>query len=178
VRDVTGFEAFYATHRRHVVAYCLRRTSRAEAYDAADETLLIAWRRFEDIPRGQERAWLYGVAYRVLGNQYRSTRRRRRLDARLAQAPAEPFAGPETEVVHSDEQQRLLEAYLRLSADDQEVLRLACWEGLPHAEVALALGCEVATARQKLHRARTRLAQQVERSERRRLVLARRSDDD
>jgi RNA polymerase sigma factor (sigma-70 family) len=177
VRDVAEFEAFYAAHRRHVVAYCLRRTSRPEAYEAADEALLIAWRRFEDIPRGLERAWLYGVAHRVLSNQYRSERRRRRLDAKLAQSPAEPFAGPEAQAVRTDEQERLLRAYLRLSPADQEVLRLACWEGLAHDEVALALGCEVGAARQKLHRARTRLAQQVQRSERRALAITRRSDD-
>ncbi len=42
MRDSAGFEALYVAHRGHVVAYCLRRARRPDAYEAADETLLIA----------------------------------------------------------------------------------------------------------------------------------------
>lgn len=87
MREVAGFEALYAAHRRHVVAYCRRRAAREDAYEAADETLLIAWRRFDEIPAGLERAWLYGVAWRVLANQHRGARRRRPLGDRLAHVP-------------------------------------------------------------------------------------------
>jgi RNA polymerase sigma-70 factor (ECF subfamily) len=47
------------------------------------ETFTVAWRRIADVPSGQDaRAWLYGVARRVLANHDRAIRRR--LDERLA----------------------------------------------------------------------------------------------
>jgi RNA polymerase sigma factor (sigma-70 family) len=178
VQDAAAFEAFYAAHRRHVVAYCLRRASRADAHEAADETLLIAWRRFDDIPEGQERAWLYGVAYRVLANQHRGERRRRRLGARLAHVRSDPSPDPEADVVRSEEHERLRAALLRLRPADQEVLRLATWEELPHDQLGVALDCEPDAARQRLRRARERLANDLERADRRTFALARwRSDD-
>ena len=163
MRDACAFEACYVAHRRHVVAYCLRRADRGDAEEAADETFLIAWRRFEEIPTGQERAWLYGVAFHVLGNQHRGAQRRRRLGDRLAQHRQDAFGGPESTILLAEEQQRLHSAYLRLSIDDQEVLRLAAWEELTHEQIGVALGCSASAARQRLHRARTRLAQQLQR---------------
>jgi RNA polymerase sigma factor (sigma-70 family) len=178
VRDAAAFEACYVAHRRHVVAYCLRRAHWADAEEAADETFLIAWRRFVEIPTGQERAWLYGVAFHVLGNQHRGARRRRRLDDRLARRREDAFGGPESQVLVAEDQQRLHSAYLRLSIDDQEVLRLAAWEELTHEQIGVALGCSAIAARQRLHRARARLSKQLERAERRASVLARGVDRD
>lgn len=178
VRDAAGFDALYVAHRRYVVAYCLRRSHRAEAYEAADETFLIAWRRFDEIPSGQERAWLYGVAYRVLGNQYRGESRRLRLGAKLAQVRRQDIAGPEAQAVRCEDDRVLWRAYLRLGPDDQEVLRLAAWEELSHPQIGVALGCSHAAARQRLHRARERLAQEVQRAERRTFALARRRHGD
>jgi RNA polymerase sigma factor (sigma-70 family) len=173
VREVAGFEALYSAHRRHVVAYCCRRAAREEAYEAADETFLIAWRRFDEIPEGRERAWLYGVAWKVLANHHRGQRRRRQVGDRLAQTAA-PFAGPEVELVRSEEHRRVHDAYLRLDPADQEVLRLAAWEELGHDQIGVALGCGTDAARQRLHRARVRLARQLERIDRRSLALLRR----
>lgn len=175
VRDAAAFEALFVAHRRHVVAYCLRRAPRADALEAADETFLIAWRRFGDIPAGRERAWLYGVARKVLGNQYRGARRRQQLDARLAGTTAF-VGGPEVDVIRSEDDRRLWHAYLRLRPADQEVLRLAVWEDLAHAQIGVALGCGAIAARQRLHRALARLARELERSER--PVPARRVSND
>jgi RNA polymerase sigma-70 factor, ECF subfamily len=177
VQDVAAFETFYVAHRRHVVAYCLRRASRTDALEAADETFLIAWRRSDEIPP-QERAWLYGVAYRVLANLNRGERRRRQLTLKLTRDPREVVADPEAELIRSQDQERLRAALERLRPEEQEVLRLAVWEDRPHEEVAVALDCETAAARQRLHRARERLAAEVGRSERRALTLARRRSHD
>lgn len=173
LREVSGFEALYAAHHRHVVAYCRRRTGRDDADEAADETFLIAWRRLNEVPAGCERAWLYGVAWRVLANQRRGGRRRRQLGDRMAQTAA-PFADPEADVVRSEEHRRLLDAYLQLDPGDQEVLRLAAWEELAHDQIGVALGCGTDAARQRVHRARVRLTRELERFDRRALALLRR----
>jgi RNA polymerase sigma-70 factor (ECF subfamily) len=148
------FEQVYAVHRAAILGYALRRTGSAD--DAADviaETFLTAWRRIDDMPSGEEaRPWLYGVARRVLGNQYRGEQRRsalgERLRSELAAEPAyrEPPAGLEGVAV----------AFRRLGDSDREILTLTGWEGLDAGQIAGVLGCSRNAARIRLHRARRR----------------------
>ena len=49
------FDELYQEHFRSVLAYCRRRIPEAEAYDAANETFEIAWRRIEDVPVAAKR---------------------------------------------------------------------------------------------------------------------------
>ena len=82
------FDQFYRRHHRPILAYCLRRTSREEAYEAANEVFTVAWRRSADVPAGnQALPWLYGVARRVLAHQRRSTTRFTRVTQRAAMMP-------------------------------------------------------------------------------------------
>jgi RNA polymerase sigma-70 factor, ECF subfamily len=64
-----------------VLAYAVRRTP--DPQDAADvvaETFLVAWRRLDAVPSGEQaRPWLYGVARHTLANRQRSELRRNRL---------------------------------------------------------------------------------------------------
>jgi RNA polymerase sigma-70 factor, ECF subfamily len=57
----------------------------------------------------------------------------------------------------------VLTALERLDPRDQEVLRLTAWEELTPAEAAKVLGVSSVTARSRLHRARRRLRQELER---------------
>jgi DNA-directed RNA polymerase specialized sigma24 family protein len=71
------FEQLYSAHHRAILAYCARRCSRWDAWDAAAEVFVVAWRRAADVPPAEEaRAWLIGVAYRVVANHHRGERRR------------------------------------------------------------------------------------------------------
>jgi RNA polymerase sigma-70 factor (ECF subfamily) len=49
-----------------------------------------------------------------------------------------------------------------LGADDREVLTLAAWEGLDAGEIATVMGCSRNAARIRLHRARRRLARELD----------------
>ncbi len=69
--DRRRFERVYDDCYDAIFRYCLRRTNREDALDAAAETFLVAWRRRADVPIGRELPWLYGVAGRVLANQWR-----------------------------------------------------------------------------------------------------------
>jgi RNA polymerase sigma-70 factor (ECF subfamily) len=91
----------------------------------------------------------------VLANQRRSLRRLGALRSRLrAQPPAEAPERVDLEEV--------LVALRGLRPEEQEVLRLAAWEGLTNAELAVALGCSENAAAIRLHRARKRLSEQLE----------------
>jgi RNA polymerase sigma-70 factor, ECF subfamily len=148
------FRRLFAEHHRHVLAYALRRCEqRADAEDVVAGTFAVAWRRFADAP-GEELqlAWLYAIAARVLANQRRSLRRLVALRSRLRSFP--PVEAPERV-----ELTEVLVALRELRPEEQEVLRLAAWEGLTNAELAVALGCSENAAAIRLHRARKHLTE-------------------
>jgi RNA polymerase sigma factor (sigma-70 family) len=154
------FRRLFADHNRHVLAYALRRTGqRADAEDVVAGTFAVAWRRFADAPAEELRlAWLYAIAARVLANQRRSVRRLTALRSRLRALP--PVPGEDR-----GELAEVLAALRELRPDEQEILRLAAWEGLTGAELAVALGCSENAATIRLHRARKRLAEQLAKEE-------------
>jgi RNA polymerase sigma-70 factor (ECF subfamily) len=151
------FRRLFAATERDLLAYAVRRVERAEdAADVVAETFLVAWRRLDDVPRGDEaRLWLYGVARRQLANQRRGQLRRSRLADRLrAELPAAIAGalGPEDHRVAA-----VRAALARLEEEDREILRLTSWEGLTPAEIASVLGVPGVTVRSRLHRARKRM---------------------
>jgi RNA polymerase sigma-70 factor (ECF subfamily) len=154
VSDHERFRRLFEDAYRPLLAYALRRTERmADAEEVVAETMLVAWRRHRDMPAGEEAIpWLYGVARRVLANQRRSAARRVRLERLL-----QPFTRLSTEIEEPTEVDSVIAATQRLSTADQEVLRLAAWEGLSHAEIGISLGCSENAAALRLHRARRRL---------------------
>lgn len=160
---VARFERLYSEHGRPVLAYAVRRSACAQ--DGADvlaETFLVAWRRLDDIPRGEEaRLWLYGVARRVLANQHRSERRRERLAERMRH---ELSAALDELPVRGLEPGTVREALDRLADEDQEILRLSAWEELTPREISSVLGIGHVAARSRLHRARQRLRDALERA--------------
>lgn len=160
------FRRCYAAHYRDVLAYCRRRVGEADAHDATSEVFTVAWRRIDDLPDDDgQRAWLFGIAYRVVGHNWRSRRRYSRLKQRvagIADNAATPH-DPATVVVQRAQDRRVREAVSRLRDTDQEILRLAGWEELPHAEIASVLGISVAAVDQRFHRAKKRLAREYDR---------------
>jgi RNA polymerase sigma-70 factor (ECF subfamily) len=158
------FEALYRAQARALLAYALRRVDRPEeAADVVAETMLVAWRRLDDVPPGAEaRPWLFGVARRVLANRRRGARRRHRLGERLrvdlaALLGADDLGNVETNLV-------VRAALDRLDPDDREILRLTSWEGFAPHEIAVVLGMPAATVRTRLHRARLRLREELRRN--------------
>jgi RNA polymerase sigma-70 factor (ECF subfamily) len=150
------FEELYGAHVRPLLGFALRRTGQpADAADVVADTFLVAWRRLDDVPDRDARLWLYGVAHRVLANHGRGRRRRDRLGGRLAAVVAEHVVADPAEAVGVEAVVR--EAMDRLPADDQDVLRLAAWEGLGGAEIAVVLGVPAGTVRSRLRRARGRM---------------------
>lgn len=162
------FARIYEAHYRSVLAYARRRSfSDTDADEVVSETFLIAWRRLDVVPTGDEALpWLFGVARRVIANQRRATRRRADLGTRLAQQVAPGDREIDARVLASDEQQAVLDALGRLKADDQELLRLVTWEGLSHRHAAQVLGCSEGAVAVRLNRARGRLGKELAKGQR------------
>ena len=105
--------------------FLARRTDPATADDVLSETLLVCWRRLEELP-AEPLPWAYGVARNCLANAERGVRRQERVAAKVAvlDRPAESTAGP------GQGDDLLSDAMAALRPDDAELLRLWAWEQL------------------------------------------------
>lgn len=146
------FDALFQEHVAGIALYCRWRSgSPGDVEDAVAEVFLIAWRRLDDVPPGEEaRAWLYATARRVRANQARASARRGRLNEKLS---VQPVA---VEVEEDLLAGSVHEALAALGPRDREVLLLAEWEGLSPAEIARVMHSPAVTVRGRLHRARRR----------------------
>ncbi|MFI6485716.1 RNA polymerase sigma factor [Nonomuraea sp. NPDC050663] len=151
------FEEIYGSAYGALFGYALRRCLDPE--DAADivaETFIVAWRRIEEVPKGDgARLWLFGVARKVLANHRRGERRHeQRTSALRSELAASP---PVVESADSDPSP-LRKVFRALSEDDQELLALVAWEQLDAGQIAKTLGISRNAARVRLYRARKRFA--------------------
>lgn len=157
-----AFEALYDRYRLPVLAYCTRRTPRADAADACAETFLVAWRRFDDLPAEPGTLpYLYGIASRVVSNQLRSLRRRTRLDSKLQNLGIAPTPDPSVLVTRRAEDLEVEAAVRRLKAKDREIVMLYTWENLPRETIAEMMGMTKAAVDQRIHRAYKRLSRSL-----------------
>lgn len=147
--------------------YLLRRTSADTVEDILSETMLVLWRRIDDVPglgtgSGPDPddvlPWCYGVARGCLANARRADGRRLRLVERLIRTQER---GPAGAADHSD----LHAALDALGALDREVVRLWAWEGLAPRQIAEATGLTSNAVSIRLHRAKTKLAAQLGRKD-------------
>ena len=162
----TRLVRLYHEHRSAVIAYCMRRANRDDALDATAETFAVAWRRIDDIPRGEaELSWLYAVAYRVLANQRRGNARLGNLKVKLTTTSSDTGIDPVDQLVRNEEDQQVIDAMETLRPDDRELLQLVTWEEHPRDQVAAMFGISRSTLDQRIHRATKRLKKAYARME-------------
>jgi len=148
------FEEVAALVTEPVRRFLARRTDADTADDVLAETLLVCWRRLEDVPDGDEALpWAYAVARNALANAERGLRRQRRLAYRITVVDPPSEASPEPE----DGDDRVAAALARLRPDEAELVRLWAWEQLSPAEIATVLDLTPNAVSIRLHRARGKL---------------------
>lgn len=154
------FRDVYARTRDDVVRFTQRRAHPAHVEDIVSETYLVAWRRFDDLPRreAEARAWIFGIARNCLLNDQRGRNRRTALAVRITDlARAEASANDD-----ADFRLDLAAAWHRLSSAEQEAIALAAFDGLSSAEAASVLAITPLTYRVRLMRARRRLRRELD----------------
>lgn len=158
--DSRRFTAIYDAHRQQVYAYAVSRAGRDLADDVVGDTFLTAWRRLDAVPAAPM-PWLLGVARNVIRERYRA-------EVRQASIAAEMRAWAEeaqTDVADGvTEKAAMLAALAQLGEDDRELLTLVAWHGLGTRDAARVVGCSTATYFVRLHRARKRLEQALDRA--------------
>lgn len=152
------FEALYRSSRDDVFAYVatlLR--DRAAAEDVTELAFERAYRRRRtfDRRRGEERAWLFGIARNAALDELR---RRRRLAAMTAEPENEPEARAAEEVDEVTLRRTAVRAALtQLPAREREIVALKFHAGLSNAELARVLGVSESNAGTLLHRTMEKL---------------------
>ncbi|MET8830012.1 sigma-70 family RNA polymerase sigma factor [Streptomyces sp. NPDC004610] len=160
--------------------YLLRRTHPDLAEDVLAETLLVLWRRIDDVPGfgpdrqppdpglppdpGDVLPWCYGVARGCLANARRAEGRRVRLLERLIRGQERRPAVTAAATDHSDHSD-LYAALDTLTALDREVVQLWAWEELTPRQIAEVTGLTPNAVSIRLHRAKKRLAARLGRKD-------------
>jgi RNA polymerase sigma-70 factor (ECF subfamily) len=154
--DAERLTAMFEAHHDGVWR-ALRRLGIADAQvdDAVQRVFMVATQRLATIRRGEEGAFLYGVALRLASEMRRRDPVRREVATKGALAHmADDAKGPE-EALLEHEARAALDATLAAMPDDlREVLVLVELQELEVAEVARILGVPVGTASSRLRRAR------------------------
>lgn len=151
------FRDLYESTYDDLVRFAQRRVDPELAEDVAAETMLVAWRRFDELPaeRGDARAWLFGIARNLLLNARRGERRRGALEVRIAETMSHRVAADDADAVAR--RVDLAGAWRRLTPQHQETLALTVWDDLTSSEAALVLGISPVAYRLRLSRARRAL---------------------
>ena len=158
------FAELYDLHRSKVWLYCRRRVGADRADDAMGEVFLTAWRRLDEAPSADEALpWLYRIAYYTIANDWRSFGRRRRLQEKVNGLGVTAPTSVADQIVVREEARQVVDLLDRLREPDAEVLRLAAWEQMNTEQIAQTLGTSRDAAKQRLSRARKRLADIYER---------------
>jgi RNA polymerase sigma-70 factor (ECF subfamily) len=161
-REPGAFEPLVGRHSTALHGYLARR-----APSAADDLLSEVWlRAFAgragfDPAKGTVRAWLFGVARHVLAAHWRGT------EATGPDVPepiADPWYAVDARLDAAAVAPLIRRAMVELPHVERELLLLVIWEQLTPAEAAEVVGVPQGTARSRLHRARARLREAIDRS--------------
>ena len=154
------FVALWDEYLGRVHRYVCRHVDPHTAHDVVSETVLVAWRRIDEVP-DEALPWLLVVARNTISNTRRATSRRRAMESQLARvghlAAASPAPG---NVV--PERDHILAALGRLSPQHREAVLLVAWDGLDAAGAAQVLGTSPAAFKMRLSRARRQLRRELD----------------
>jgi RNA polymerase sigma-70 factor (ECF subfamily) len=136
--------------------------NRSEAEDLVQETVLRAWRFFDQFESGSNlRAWMQRILLHTFVNRYRRARRERELMGQvhtlrevLAAAGGD---AQEPEIVRAALSDGLEHGLSNLSPDLKAVLWAVAVDDLSYRETADRLRCPIGTVMSRMHRARTAL---------------------
>ena len=158
LRTFETFEAFYRREMPALVAFAGVLSGSAAADDIAQEAMLAAYRRWDDVSGlDAPAAWVR----RVCANRAVSAFRRRAVEAR---AVVRLGSRREPEPPLADEHEAFWSEVRRLSRRQAQVVALHYMYDLGVAEIATTLGCAEGTVKMHLSRGRGGLALRLQQS--------------
>jgi RNA polymerase sigma-70 factor (ECF subfamily) len=157
------FEAVAAEVYEPLQRYLRRRARPDDADDVLSDTLLVIWRRLDELPPDRL-PWCIGAARRCLANHRRGDHRRLRLVERTAaRRPDATADDPQESIDRSDPE--LMAAISELSESEAEIVRLWAWDRIEPREIAVALDITSNAASVALSRAKRKLQERLQPTE-------------
>lgn len=165
VEDRRAFAPLYHRYGDRIWRYVLQRTgSPAVADDVLSETILGALESLErfDPERGSFATWIFTIASRRISDQQRGGRRLWRLINRAGKYEQRIMPDPLSSIVSGIDAARVRAAVAKLPAADREIVILRYSAELSTRTIANIVGLTDGAVRVRLHRARQRLATELE----------------
>lgn len=162
------FTALCEPYSGMVYRHCLHMLkNHHDAQDAAQESMLRAFRAFPSFKGSGVATWLFRIAHNTCLDIFKSARYRREaavLDEwrEVHGDPADPSGSPEESYVSTSARETLLEAIGTLPDDQQTLLSLYYGENLSYDELSRATGLKEGTVKSKLSRAKDALRKKLD----------------
>jgi RNA polymerase sigma-70 factor, ECF subfamily len=171
--EVAAFDVIFRKYRERVFSIVYHLTSNRE--DAADLTQEAFIRALQSIQKFHGTSSFFTWLYRIAVNGTYTHLRKRRFKQFFSfetlqggEAPPDLLQALQVEgtqgnaLVLNELQQRLNEAFQKLSLDHRTVVTLFEIEGLSHLEIADITGCSIGTVRSRLHYAKLQLQSELQ----------------
>ena len=173
--SAAGFEALYKRHAKRIFVFIYHmlgghQARRETAADLTQEVFLRVHRKIDQYAeKGKFKSWIYQIARNHTLNYLESHRAGSEVSLeaeeggrRLADFLRDETAAPDAASISAEDAEFVRKAIAKLSPQDREIIVLCEINGLPHAEVAEIMQCAVGTLDVRLHRAKERLAEIIE----------------
>jgi RNA polymerase sigma-70 factor, ECF subfamily len=164
--DVRAFEAIYDRYNTQVFGLAMRVTGRHRAAEeATQDALLSLWRTADryDIDRGTLKTWLLSIvrsrSVDWLRREARHDREREIDDALLGRLEAAERT--EEQAASNEESRDTRQLLITLPTEQRQVIELAYFTGLTHAEMAAEIGIPLGTVKGRQRLALRKLRQQL-----------------
>lgn len=167
VRDPDAFTQLFERHWEALFRFCQSRAG-AAGEDIAAEAFRVAFdrRRRYDSRYGDARPWLFGIATNLLRDHFRSARRE---EQKLTRSASMDALTPGDDELDQLERQllgpQLARALQGLPAADRDALLLLAWADLDYEQIAHALDVPLGTVRSRIHRARQRVREHLDKDD-------------
>ena len=161
------FEQRCAPYAGMVYRHCLHMLKNVhEAEDAAQESMLRAFRAYPSFRGKGVASWLYAIAHNTCLDVLKSARYRREQmtldDPENTFQQADSSLTPEEAYVKKEEDEQLWQLVLTLSEDQQAILSLYYGEQMTYEQIAQATGMRIGTVKSRLSRAKEALYKKLE----------------
>ena len=160
-----AFERLCAPYSGMVYRHCLHMLGNPhEAEDAAQESMLRAFRAFDSFRGDAVASWLFRIAHNTCLDILKSARVRREsltLDDPERTDPADPSPTPDEAYLRDADIGRMRSAVASLPKEQQLLIGLFYGQQMGYAEIAQATGLREGTVKSRLSRARVALEKKL-----------------
>lgn len=147
-----AFGSFYKNYKKPLFDYLMRMTG---DYQLASDIMQESFTRF--LERYKQKVPNAALIYTIARNIFLDHFRRQEHRANFAEDPIDSSASQEDGLMVKQEYRRVLAALQGLKTDERDILALAISDGLSYRDVASIAGISVENVKVKVHRARHKL---------------------